>query len=164
MLTMQNKVYIIIFNIPQTVYIRYTTFWNFSKLLFENAVGFANFAFYQTSTPVMRTMLTMVNVVQIIISDIAQTVYIKFTMFQKFRNCRLFCTFWLLRNLYSGDACDSNYAKHSLNHHFRHSANRLYQIYSILKLFQIAVCFAHFGFYEISTPVMHTIPIIGNFV
>ena len=81
MLTMQNKVYIIIFNIPQTVYIRYTTFWNFSKLLFENAVCCANFGFYQISSPVMRTMLTMVNVVQIIISDIAQTVYIKFTMF-----------------------------------------------------------------------------------
>ena len=61
MLTMPNKVYIIIFNIPQTVYIRYTTFWNFSKLLFENAVCFAHFDFYEISTPVMRTMLTMAN-------------------------------------------------------------------------------------------------------
>ena len=86
MLTMPNKVYIIIFNIPQTVYMRYTTFWNFSKLLFENAVCFAHFGFYQISTPVMRTMLTMGNVVQIIISDIAQTVYIKFTMFWNFSN------------------------------------------------------------------------------
>ena len=81
MLKMPKKVYIIIFNIPKTVYIRYTTFWNFSKLLFENAVCFAHFGFYQISSPVIRTMLTMVNVVQIIISDIAQTVYIKFTMF-----------------------------------------------------------------------------------
>ena len=33
-----------------------------------------------------------------------------------------------------------------------------------MKLFQIAVCFAHFVFYVISTPVMRTIPIVGNFV
>ena len=86
MLSMPNKVYIIIFNIPETVYMRYTTFWNFSKLLFENAVCFAHFGFYQISTAVMRTMLTMGNVVQIIISDIPQTVYIKFTMFWNFSN------------------------------------------------------------------------------
>ena len=73
MLAMPNKVYIVIFNIPQTVYIRYTTFWNFSKLLFENAVCFAHFGLYQISTPVMRPMQTMVNVVQIIFSDIVQT-------------------------------------------------------------------------------------------
>ena len=63
MLAMPNKVYIVIFNIPQTVYIRYTTFWNFSKLLFENAVCFAHFGLYQISTPVMRTMVTMANIV-----------------------------------------------------------------------------------------------------
>ena len=33
-----------------------------------------------------------------------------------------------------------------------------------MKLFQISVCFAHFRFYEISTTVMRTIPIFGNFV
>ena len=109
-------------------------------------------------------MLTMVNIVQIIISDIAKAVYIRFTVFSNFSKFQFVYTFWHLRNFYSGDPYDSNYAKHNLNHHFRHSANWLYKIYSILKLFQIAVCFAHFGFYEISTPVMRTIPIIGNFV
>ena len=63
MLTMPNKVYIIIFNIPQTVYMRYTTFWNFSKLLFENAVCFAHFRFYEISTPVIRTIPIIVNFV-----------------------------------------------------------------------------------------------------
>ena len=29
---------------------------------------------------------------------------------------------------------------------------------------EISLCFAHFGLYEISTPVMRTIPIIVNFV
>ena len=69
MLTMPNKVYIIIFNIPQTVYMRYTTFWNFSKLLFENAVCFAHFGFYEISTPVICTMLTMPNIIYINISN-----------------------------------------------------------------------------------------------
>ena len=81
MITMVNVVQIIISDIAKAVYIRSTVFWNFSKLFFENPVCFAHFGFYQISTPVMRTMLTMVNVVHIIISDIAQTVYIKFTMF-----------------------------------------------------------------------------------
>ena len=49
--------------------------------LFQIAVCFVHFDFYKISTPVMHTMLTMVNVVQIIISDIVETVYIRFTMF-----------------------------------------------------------------------------------
>ena len=65
------------FPILRTMYMRFAVLSNLSKLL----VCFAHFGFYEISTPVMRTMLTMVNVVQIIISDIAQTVYIKFTMF-----------------------------------------------------------------------------------
>ena len=82
--------------------------------LFEIAVCFAHFGFYEISTPVMRT--------------------------------------------------HANYAKHNLHQHFQHSVNCVYQIYSVLKLFEIAVCFAHFGFYEVSTPVIRTIPIIVNFV
>ena len=31
---------------------------------------FAQFSFYEISTPVMRTMLTMVNIFQVLISDI----------------------------------------------------------------------------------------------
>ena len=65
--------------------------------------------------------------------------------FQTFWNCSLFCTFRLLRNFYSGDAHHANYAKHSLHHHFQHCAHSVYQIYSVLKLFKIAVCFFTFG-------------------
>ena len=54
--------------------------------LFEFAVCFANFDFFEITTPVMRIMLTMANIVQIIISDMAHTVYINFTVFSNFRN------------------------------------------------------------------------------
>ena len=88
--------------------------------------------------------------------------------FSAFSNCSklvgFFCTFWLLRNFYSGDARHANYAKHSLNHHFRYCANCVYQIYSVFQLFEIPVCFAHFGCYEISTPVMRTMLTMPNVV
>ena len=61
-----------------------------------------------------------------------------------FRNCCLVCTFWLIRNFYSGEAHHVNYSKHSLNHHFQHCAHCVYDIYSIGKVFEMAVCFAHF--------------------
>ena len=78
-------------------------------------VCFAHFGFDEISTPVMRTMLNMVNVGQINISDFA-------------------------------------------------CAHCVYQIYSVLKSFEIAVCFAHFGFYKISTPVMPTTLSMANIV
>ena len=74
--------------------------------------------------------------------------------FQTFRNCRFFCTSWILRNFYCDDAHHANYGKYSLNHHLQHCAQSVYQIYSVLKLLEITVCFTHFGFYEISTPVV----------
>ena len=74
--------------------------------------------------------------------------------FETFRNCSLFCPFLFLRNFHSGDAHHDNYGKHSLNHHLQHCAHSFYQIYSVLKLLEITVCFIHFGFYEISTPVV----------
>ena len=49
--------------------------------LFEIAVCFAHFGFYEVSTPMMGTMVTMVNVVQIIISDVEHTLYITFIAF-----------------------------------------------------------------------------------
>ena len=58
--------------------------------------------------------LAMMNFFQIIISDIARIVYIKFNVF--------------------------------------------------FKLFEIAVCFAHFGFYEIGTPLMFTTLTMTNIV
>ena len=124
--------------------------------LFEIAVCFAHFGFYEISTTVMRTMLTMVNVVQIVNPDIAHIVYITLKAFWNYRNYCLFCPFWLLRNLYSGDAHHANYGERSSNHHFRNCAPFLYHIYSVLKLFEIGVCFAHLGFYEVSTPMMRT--------
>ena len=54
--------------------------------------------------------------------------------------------------------------QNSLNHHFQHCAHSVYQIYRVLKLFEIAVCFAHFGFYEISTPVMGSMETVVNIV
>ena len=59
-------------------------------------------------------MLTMVSLFEIIISDIALIVYIKFNV--------------------------------------------------IFKLFEIAVCFAHFGFYEICTPLILTTLTMANIV
>ena len=125
---------------------------------------FAHFGFYEISTPVTRTMVTMVHVVQIITSDFAHTVYIGFEPFETFRNCNLFCTFWLLGNLYCGDEHYANYGLPSSNHHFRHCAHCSYHIYSVLKLFGIAVCFAHFAFYEVSTPMMRTMLTMLNVV
>ena len=73
-------------------------------------------------------------------------VYIRFTVFSNFSKSKFVCIFWLWGNFYSDDAHHANYAKHNLHHHFQHSVNCVYQIYSVLKLFEIAVCFAHFGF------------------
>ena len=94
----------------------------------------------------MRAMLTMVNVVQIIISDIAHTVYIGCSVFRNFLKLQfglhiLAFTKFLLR-----DATHANYGERCSNHHFRHCAHGVYHIYSVLKLFEFAVCFAHFGF------------------
>ena len=102
----------------------------------------------------MRIMLTMANIVLIIISNIAHTVYIRLKAFWRFSKLHFFCTFLLLRNFYSGDVHHANHGKHSLNHHLQHCAHSVYQIYSVLKLFKITVFFPHFGFYEISTPVV----------
>ena len=147
--------------------------------IIEVTVCFAHFGIYEISTPVLRTILTMVNVVQIILSDIAHSVYITFTVFwnfskllfvlhilaftkfllrwcapwwlwwtffkssfpklsthcishlerfESYRNYSLFCTFWHLRNLYSGATHHANYGERSSNHHFRHWSHSVYQI------------------------------------
>ena len=59
MRTMANIVYITISNIAHTVYIKFTAFWSFSKLLFL----FLHLGFYEISTPVMRTIPIIVNFV-----------------------------------------------------------------------------------------------------
>ena len=122
--------------------------------LFEIAVCSAHLGFFEICTPLILTMLAMVNVLQIIISNIAHSAYMRFTVFQSFPNCYFFSTFFLLWNFYSGDAPHANYGKHCLTHHFQHCANCVYEIYSIFKVFEIAVYFAFIGLFEISTPVM----------
>ena len=107
-------------------------------------------------------MLALVNVPKIIISIIAHSVYMGFTVFQSFPNCYFFCTFFLLRNFYSGDAPHANYGKHCLTHHFQHCANCVYEIYIVLELFEIPVCFAHFAFFEIWTPLILTMLAMVN--
>ena len=84
--------------------------------------------------------------------------------FQSFPNCYFFCTFFLLRNFYSGDAPHANYGKHCLTHHFQHCAHCVYEIYSIFKVFEIAVCFAHFVVFEIWTPLILTMLAMVNVV
>ena len=54
--------------------------------LFEIGVCSAPFDFFEITTPMMRLMLAMANIVQIIISDMAHTVYIRFTVFTNFSN------------------------------------------------------------------------------
>ena len=41
-------------------------------------------------------------------------------------------------------------------------AHSVDKVYSVFKLFQIAVCFAHFDFFEISTPVMRIMLTMAN--
>ena len=82
--------------------------------VFEMAVCFAHVRLFEIWTALILTMLAMMNVAQIIISDIAHSVYLK--------------------------------------------------IYSVLKLFEIAVCFAHFSIFEISTPVRRIMLTIANIV
>ena len=127
-------------------------------------VCFEHFGFDEISTPVMRTMLTMVNVVQIIISDFAHTVYIRFKAFWNFSKLLFVLQILAFRKFYSADVHHANYLESCSNHHFWHWAHCVYQIYSVLKLFEKSVCFANFGFYEISTPVMPTTLSMANIV
>ena len=124
---------------------------------FRNCSFSAPLGFYEISTVVMRIMLTMANIVLIIISKIAQTVYIRFKALWHFSKLQFVFTFWLFRKFYSCDAHHAIYGKHSSNHHLQQCAPNVYEIYCVLKLLEITVCFTHFGFYEISTPVVRII-------
>ena len=131
---------------------------------FGNCSFSAPLGFYEISTAVMRIMLTMANIVLIIISNISHTVYIRFKEFWNFSKLQFVFTFWLLRKFYCGDAHHANYGKHSVNHHLQLCAHSVYQIYSDLNIFEIAVCFAHFSFYEIFTLVMRIMLTMANIV
>ena len=145
MLTMVNVVQIIISDVVLPLYITSTSFWNFSKLQFI----FHILAFTKFLLRWCATMVTTVNVVQMMISDMAHTVYITF---KAFWNCSKLL--FVFHNLAFTKFLES----------FRHCAHFVYHICSVLKLFKMAVCFAQFGFYEISTPVMRTMLTMMNVV
>ena len=84
--------------------------------------------------------------------------------FQSFRNGCLFCTYWLIRNLNCAHSHHASYGERCSNHHFQHCAQCVSEIYSVFKDFEIAVCFAHFGLFEISTAVRRNTLIIKNIV
>ena len=113
---------------------------------FRNCCLFSHFGWFEISNPVMRMMLTMAHIVLIIISNIEHTVYIRFTVFSNVSKLQFVLHIWLLRNFYCGDAHHANYGQHSLNNHFQQCPHFVYEIYSVLKLFEIAVCFAHLAF------------------
>ena len=115
----------------------------------------------------MRTMLTMVNGLQIIISDIAHTVYIRLTVFLNFSKL-LFVLNDLAFTKYLLRWCTPCLLLWTL---FRSSFLTLPTLcishLQCFELFEIAVSFAHFGFthfgfYEISTPVMRTMQTMVN--
>ena len=201
MLAMANIVQIHISDIAHTVYIRFTVFWNFSKLpfvfliltfskillrwwhhfnygqhnsnhhfrhaahnvykiyrvlkLFETAAFSARFEFFEITTPVMRIMLTMANIVQICISDMAHTVHIRFTVFSNFSNLQFVLHILTFSKLLP---------QWCLNHHFRQGTHSVNKISSVFKLFECAVCFARFDFFEIPTPVMRIMSTMANIV
>ena len=86
--------------------------------LFERAVCFAHFVVFKIWTP-----LAMVNVFKSSFPTLRTVCIWDLQCFQSFRNGCLFCTYWLIRNFYSGDAHHANYGKRSLDHHFQHCAH-----------------------------------------
>ena len=83
----------------------------------------------------------------------AHTVFIRFTVFSNSSNLQFVLHILTFSKFLLG-GCASCYGKHSLNHHFRPRAQSVYKTYSFLKYFEFAVCFAHFDFFKISTPVI----------
>ena len=150
----------IISNIAHTVYMTFTVFAKFSKWQFVLHIfsyskfelhwfspSYLRWTLFNSSFPTLRTVC---------IWDLQ--------CFETFRNCYLFCTFWHIRNFYCGEAHHANYTKHSLNLHFQHCAHCVYDIYSICKVFEMAVCFARIGLFEIWTALILTMLAMVNVV
>ena len=110
------------FQHSHTVHMTFTVFRKFSKLLFVlHILAYSKFelrwfwpyqlswTLFNSSFPTLRTVC---------IWDLP--------CFKSFRNFCLFCTFWLIRNFYSGAAHHANYRKQSINHHFQHCAHSVY--------------------------------------
>ena len=159
MVTMPNIVYIIISNFPPTVYTRYTAFWNFSKLLFVlHILAFTKFQLRWCAP--FQLLWTLFKSSFLPLRSLCKS---DLQWFQIFRNCSLFRHIWLLRNFYSGDAHHANYGERCSNNHFWYCVSCVNQIYNVFKLSKLLFVLAHFGFEEISTPMMRTIPISVNF-
>ena len=122
MLTMVNVVQIIISDIAHSVYITFTVFWNFSKLLFLlHILAFTKLLLRWCAPWWLWWTLFKSSFPKLSAHCIS---YLE--CFENYRNYSLFCTFWHLRNLYSGVSHLANYGERSSNHHFRHCAHCVY--------------------------------------
>ena len=164
MLTIPNSVYIIIFNIPQTVHIRYGTFWNFSKLLVVLHISAFTKFLLRSGAPCSQCQIKFTSSFstfrKLYISDIQP--------FETFRNCcskMLFVLHILAYTKFLLQWCAPCKPWWTL---FKSSFLILCKLgksdLQCFKNFEIAVCFAHFGYYEIYTPVMRAILTMPNIV
>ena len=150
----------IITNIAHTVYTRFTLFSDFSKLRFVLHILASSKFELRWFSPCLLWWTLFKSSFQTL-----RTVCIwDLQCLETFRNCCLFCTFWLIRNFYSGEAHHFSYSKNSLNDHFQHCAQCVYDIYSIWKVFEMAVCFANIGLLEIWTALILTMLAMVNVV
>ena len=113
----------------QSVYQIYSVFPNFAI-----AVCFANFCFLEISIPVIPTMLTMMNVVQMIVSDFCTL---------RISDLQCFPTFWNCTFLAHFDLFEISPPVMCIMVTLEKIAHSVYKVYSVFKLFQIAVCIAH---------------------
>ena len=143
-----------------TVYIRFTVFSNFSKLQFVFHIStFRNF--YSGDAHHTNYGKHSLNHH---FGHGAHGVYKIYSVFKLFEIAVCSAHFDFFSIFYSGNVHHANSGKHSLNHHFRDAAHSVYRIYSVFKLFEIAVCFSHFDFFEISTPAIRIILTMANIV
>ena len=101
----------------------------------------------------------------------AQCVYEIYSIFKVFEIAVCFAHFvvfeiWTpLAILPYYDTTILNYhSKRCSNHHFQHCAQSVYEIYSVFKVFEMAVCFAHIGLFEIWTAHILTMLAMVNVV
>ena len=94
----------------------------------------------------------------------AHCVYDIYSILKVFEIAVYFAHIGLIGNFYSGDARHANNGEHCWSPHFQHCAHSVYQIYSVLKVFEIGVCFEHFGLFEISIPVFRVMLTMANIV
>ena len=94
----------------------------------------------------------------------AHSIYQILSILQDFQISICFCTFFLWRNFCSGDARHANNGEHCWSPHFRYWTHCVDEIYSVFKVFEIAVVCARFCFFDIWTPLILTMLAIVNVV